>query len=61
VQVRSFFLLLVMLMRDASGRFKPMRVGRHTGILGLRASMHDIIFYGEKNVLNVEGNCFRKL
>jgi hypothetical protein len=32
VQVRSFFLFPTMLMRDASGRSKPMRVGHRTEI-----------------------------
>jgi hypothetical protein len=42
--VRSFFLFLVMPMKVASGRFKPMRVGHHTRILGLRELMDDILF-----------------
>jgi nicotinamide mononucleotide adenylyltransferase len=46
VQVRSFFLFPTMLMRVISGRFKPMRVGHHTGILRLRALMDDILFSG---------------
>jgi hypothetical protein len=44
VQVRSFFLLTAMPMRDASGRSKPMRVGRYVGIHRLRAPMNDILF-----------------
>jgi hypothetical protein len=44
VQVRSFFLFLVMPMRDASGRSKSMRVGHCTGILMLRALMDGILF-----------------
>jgi hypothetical protein len=31
-------------MRDASGRSKPMRVGHHTGISRLRATMEVILF-----------------
>jgi hypothetical protein len=42
--VRSFFLFLVMQTRVVSGRFKPMRVGRHTGILRLRVLIDDILF-----------------
>jgi hypothetical protein len=42
----------VMLMRDASGMSKPMKVGHHTGIHRHRALMDDILFYGEENVLN---------
>jgi hypothetical protein len=41
-----------MLMRDASGMSKPMKVGHHTGIRRHRALMDDILFYGEENVLN---------
>jgi hypothetical protein len=44
VQVRSFFLFPVMLMRVGSGRSKPMRVGPLTGILRLRALMDVILF-----------------
>jgi hypothetical protein len=47
VQVRSFFLFLVMPMRVDSGRSKPMRIGHYTGILRLRALMDGILFYGE--------------
>jgi hypothetical protein len=61
VQVRSFFLLSVMPMTDVSGRSKLMRVGHRTGILGLRALMDGILFYGEENVLNESDFHFRKL
>jgi hypothetical protein len=61
MQVRSFFLFLVMLTRDASGRSKPLRVGQRIGILGLRALMDDILLWGEENVLIIERNHFRKL
>jgi hypothetical protein len=44
VKVRICFLFLAMLMRAISRRSKPMRVGLHTGILGLRALMDDILF-----------------
>jgi hypothetical protein len=44
VQVRNFFLFPAMMMRDASGRSKPMRVGHHTRILRLRALMDGILF-----------------
>jgi hypothetical protein len=53
VQVRIYFLLPVIPMRAISERSKPMRVGCYNGTLGLRASMDDILFYGEENVLNV--------
>jgi hypothetical protein len=43
VQVRSFFLFLAMPMRDASGRFKLMRVEHRIGILRLRALMDGIL------------------
>jgi hypothetical protein len=42
-----------MSMRVVNGKSKPMRVGLRTGILRLRASMDDILFKGEENVLNV--------
>jgi hypothetical protein len=44
VQVRKYFLFLVMLMRVAIGRSKPMRVGLRIGILRLRALMDSILF-----------------
>jgi hypothetical protein len=44
VQVRIFFLFLVMSTKDARGRSKPMRVGHRTGILSLRALMDGILF-----------------
>jgi hypothetical protein len=44
VQVRSFFLLPAMPMRDASGRSKPTRVGCLTRILRLRTLMDGILF-----------------
>jgi hypothetical protein len=44
VQVRNCFLLPVMSMRVISGKFKPMRVGLRTRILGLRMPMDDILF-----------------
>jgi hypothetical protein len=44
VQVRSYFLLLVMPTRDVSGKSKPMRVGLCNGILRLRAPMDGILF-----------------
>jgi hypothetical protein len=31
-------------MRDASGRFNPMRVGHHTGIHSLTAPLDGILF-----------------
>jgi hypothetical protein len=43
VQVRNYFLFLVMLTRVVSGKFKLMRVGLHTGILKLRALIDDIL------------------
>jgi hypothetical protein len=43
VQVRSFFLLPVMPMRDVSGRSEPMRVGCLSGIHRLRALMDEIL------------------
>jgi hypothetical protein len=53
--------LPVMPMRDASGRYKSMRVGHHTGILRLKVLMDDILFYGKENVPNIERNRFCKL
>jgi hypothetical protein len=44
VQVRSFFLFLVMLARDVSGTSKPMRVEYRTGILRLRGLMDGVLF-----------------
>jgi hypothetical protein len=44
VQVRNCFLFLMMPMRVVSGKFRPRRVGLHTGILKLRAPMDDILF-----------------
>jgi hypothetical protein len=44
VQVRNYFLLLVMLMRVVSGKSKPVRVGLCTGILRFRVLMDDIVF-----------------
>jgi hypothetical protein len=44
VQVRIYFLLPAMPTRVVSGRSKPVRVGPHTGIHRLRASMDDILF-----------------
>jgi hypothetical protein len=41
VQVRT---LQVMLMRDASGRFKPTWVGHLTGTLRVRVLMDGILF-----------------
>jgi hypothetical protein len=61
VQVRNCFLLPAMPMRVVSGKSKPTRVGLCTGILRLRAPMDGILFYGKKNVLIIERNCFRKL
>jgi hypothetical protein len=40
-------------MSVVSGRSKLIWVGLRTGILRLRASMDDILFQGEENVLNV--------
>jgi hypothetical protein len=60
VQVRSCFLLPVMLMRVVIGKSKPMRDGLRTGILRLRVPMDDILFYGKENILTVERNHFRK-
>jgi hypothetical protein len=40
-------------MRVASGKFKPMRVELHTGILRLRMPMDGIPFSGKGNVLTV--------
>jgi hypothetical protein len=51
----------MMLMKVASGKSKPMRVGLRTMILRLRVPMDDILFYGKENILTVERNCFRKL
>jgi hypothetical protein len=48
-------------MTDVSGRSKLMRVGHRTGILGLRALMDGILFYGEENVLNESDFRFHKL
>jgi hypothetical protein len=45
-------------MRVVSGRFKPMRVELHTGILRLRVSMDDILFQGEEDVLNMRETAF---
>jgi hypothetical protein len=59
VQVRSYFLLLMMPMRVVSGKSNPMRDGFHTGILRLRVPMDDNLFYGKENVLTVERNRFR--
>jgi hypothetical protein len=44
VQVRIFFLFLVMPRRVVSGRSKPMRVGLRTGIRRLRTPMEVILF-----------------
>jgi hypothetical protein len=44
VQVRSFFLFPVLLMRVVNGRSKPMRVGHYTRILKLRVLMDGILF-----------------
>jgi hypothetical protein len=44
VQVRNYFLFLVMPMRVVSGMSKPMRVALRTGILRLRALMDGILF-----------------
>jgi hypothetical protein len=44
VQMGSFFLLLMMPMRDASGRSKSMKVGCLAGILRLRPLMDGILF-----------------
>jgi hypothetical protein len=44
VQVRSFFLYSMMMMRVISGKSKPMRVGLYTEILKLRALMDGILF-----------------
>jgi hypothetical protein len=43
-QMRNCFLFLVMPVRVVSGKSKLMRVGLHTGILRLRASMDGILF-----------------
>jgi hypothetical protein len=59
--MRNCFLLPTMLMRVASGKSKPMRVGLRTGILKLRMPMDDILFWGKENILIVERNHFRKL
>jgi hypothetical protein len=59
--VRSFFLFLVMPMKDDNGRSKPMRFGHHTWIIRLKALMDDILFYGEENVPRDSDFCFRKL
>jgi hypothetical protein len=61
LQVRSFFLFLVVPVRDASRRSKPMKDGHRTGILSLRVLMDGILFYGEENVLNESDFHFRKL
>jgi hypothetical protein len=53
VQVRICFLFPAMPMRAISERSKLMRVGLRTGTLRLKASMDDILFYGEENVLTV--------
>jgi hypothetical protein len=53
MQVRSCFLFSPMPTRVVSGKSKLMRVGLHTGILRLRASMDGILFWGEENVLNM--------
>jgi hypothetical protein len=53
VQVRIYFLFLVIPIRVVSGKSKPMRVGLCTRILKLRASMDGILFEGEENILNV--------
>jgi hypothetical protein len=44
VQVRNCFLLPAIPMRVISGRYKPMRVGLHTGILTLGMPMDDTLF-----------------
>jgi hypothetical protein len=53
VQVRIYFLLPEMLTSVVSGRSKLIRTGLRNGILRLRVSMDDILFYGEEDVLNV--------
>jgi hypothetical protein len=53
VQVRIYYLFLVIPTRVVSGWSKPMRVEPHTGILRLRALMDDILFLGKENVLNM--------
>jgi hypothetical protein len=50
VQVRSFFLLPAMLMRDASEKSKPMRIGHRTGILRFGALMDGILFSRAKRM-----------
>jgi hypothetical protein len=44
VQVRNYFLFLVMSTWVLSGKSKPMRVGLRIGILRLRAPMDGILF-----------------
>jgi hypothetical protein len=44
VQVRNYFLLLVMPTRVVSEKSKLKRVGLRTGTLKLRAPMNDILF-----------------
>jgi hypothetical protein len=44
VQVSNCFLFPAMPMRVVNGKYKPMRVGLCTGILGLRALLDDILF-----------------
>jgi hypothetical protein len=61
VHVRNCFLLPAMPMSVVSGKSKPMRVGLHTGILRLRASMDGILFKGKENILTIEKNHFHKL
>jgi hypothetical protein len=53
MQVRNYFLLLVMSMSDVSGKSKPMKVGLRTRILRL--------VEGKENVLTIERNRFHKL
>jgi hypothetical protein len=53
VQVNLYFVFPAMPTRVVSGKSKPMRVGLCTMILRLRASMDDILFKGEENVLNM--------
>jgi hypothetical protein len=44
MQVRNCFLLPAMPTRVVSGKFKPIWVGLHTGILRLRMLMDDFLF-----------------
>jgi hypothetical protein len=53
LQVRNCFLFSMIPMRVVSRKSKPRNVRLRTGILRFRALMDNILFYDEKNILNM--------